>query len=243
MLDGPKDSPVTVARGPNYRQVLGRIHATLTPDWYLEVGTATGNSLAQSRGKAMAVDPKLRLSDTIADVLRNREQLHLFQMTSDAFFESGVAGRLAERIDFAFLDGMHLFEYLLRDFINTERLCAPSSTIALHDLVPVTNICAAREWDRENTSMWTGDVWKVVPILREFRPDLDVRIVDARPTGLGLVTNLDPKNDTLGRRYDEIVARYMDMSIQQFGAEALARELAMTAQNDPELSRFLGKAD
>lgn len=242
MSDGPHDAPVPVATEQNYRNVLRRIHEFRQPEWYLEIGTSTGKSLLQSRGKAMAVDPKFRLADLGSDLLAGREQLHLFQMTSDAFFDTGLAGALAARVNFAFLDGLHLFEFLLRDFINTERLCDAQSVIAMHDVVPITNIGAEREWNRKETTLWTGDVWKIVPVLREYRPDLDLRVVNCRPTGLALIGNPDPKNTVLEENYDEIVANYVGMSIVDFGRDALAEALTMTSQSDPSLAPYIGPA-
>ena len=39
-------------------------------------------------------------------------------------------------VDLALIDGMHHFEYALRDFMNLERLCAPQSTILIDDCFP-----------------------------------------------------------------------------------------------------------
>lgn len=242
MSDGPQDAPVPVATEQNYRNVLRRIHDFRKPEWYLEIGTSTGKSLAQSRGKAIAVDPNFRLADMGRDLLAGREQLHLFQMTSDAFFGTGLAETLAARVDFAFLDGLHLFEFLLRDLINTERLCDAQSVIAIHDVVPITNIGAEREWNRKKTTVWTGDVWKIIPVLREYRPDLDLNVVNCRPTGLALIGNPDPKNTVLEENYEEIVAKYVEMSINDFGRDALAGALTMTSQSDPSLARYIGPA-
>ncbi len=31
---------------------------------------------------------------------------------------------------------------------------------------------------------WTGDVWKLIPILQRYRPDLQLTLFDAPPSGL-----------------------------------------------------------
>ena len=41
--------------------------------------------------------------------------------------------------------------------------------------------------------------------LRRFRPDLSVVTADVEPTGLAIVTQLDPTNRVLFDRFDEIV--------------------------------------
>lgn len=74
-------------------------------------------------------------------------------MTGDAFFETGLTESLAARENFAFPDGLHLFEFLLRDLVNTERLREGQSVIAIHDIAPATDLGAEREWNREETSL------------------------------------------------------------------------------------------
>lgn len=222
MLTMHPDFPL--AQGMQYYGFLGAMHAHLKPDWYLEIGTAQGGSLVQSASKTIAIDPKFQI---IQGNLGHRPETHLFEMTSDDFFEGQHITKLTDTLDLAFLDGMHLFEFLLRDFINAEKYCHESSVIVLHDLVPPTYQSAERDWDRSLVKLWTGDVWKVAVILKEYRPDLNLRVANCRPTGLGIVTNMDPSNTVLEDRYDEIVARFDGMTMQEFGEPALAELLDM----------------
>jgi hypothetical protein len=53
-------------------------------------------------------------------------------------------------------------------------------------------------------------VWKVVGILREYRPDLRMKIVATAPSGLCIVRGLDPTSRVLAERLDDIVAHYRD---------------------------------
>ena len=101
----------------------------------------------------------------------------------------------------------------------------------LHDLVPFSPAAAERVWDETATKGWSGDVWKITPILREYRPDLEFHVLDSRPSGLGVVTGLDPENSVLEDAYDEIVARFTDHTIETFGVEKLA---TLTALQPPE---------
>jgi hypothetical protein len=41
---------------------------------------------------------------------------------------------------------------------------------------------------------WTGDVWRAALLLKRRRPDLQITTVDAFPTGLVLITNVDPSS-------------------------------------------------
>lgn len=233
----PASAPVRPATGLPYLRFLRLMHKHLKPEWYLEIGTETGKSLKRAIGKTIAVDPEFRIKH---DILGELPELHLFRQTSDDFFASGVAGRLAQQIDFAFLDGLHLIEQLLRDFIETERLSGPESVIAVHDIVPLSWIGAARDWDRTKTASWTGDVWKLVPILRRYRPDLEVRVADCAPSGLLLVTELDPKSTDLSDHYEEIVASFVPLTLEEYGAERLVSDLGMISARAPDMAHFVG---
>jgi hypothetical protein len=126
-------------------------------------------------------------------------------------------------VDFAFIDGMHLFEYALRDFMNLERYCSRESVILFHDCYPSARIHAERE---PQTVVWCGDVWKLIPCLRDQRPDLNVRAIDVHPEGMGIITGLDPDSATLRESYDEIEARYLALDfdwVEEAQAERLAR--------------------
>ena len=71
-------------------------------------------------------------------------------------------------------------------------------------------------------------MWKLLPILRDFRPDLDVTILDCPPTGLAVVQGLNPNSKVLIDRYDEIVAKYSDINLGKFGIERFRKEFSTT---------------
>lgn len=225
--------------GVPYLRFLARTHRHLTPEWYLEIGTNTGKSLGKAIGNAIAVDPNFLVSN---NVIGTKGQVHFCQMASDEFFEKKIADKLCNAIDFAFLDGLHLFEFLLRDFIGTERLSKPSSVIAMHDCIPMTYDAADRHWDRKVTLDWTGDVWKLVPIIKRYRPDLTVDVLDCPPSGLTVVTNLDPNNNVLENHYDEIVSEFMDISLQEYGVGKLIAELDIADSRSFPVNRFVDGA-
>jgi len=224
--------------GTAYVQGLRTIHAQVNPEWYFEIGSFKGNSLKLSKAKTIAVDPNFQLS---GEAISSIEELHLFQMTSDDFFASGRAERMTKKLDLAFLDGMHLFEFLLRDFINTEKLCSAESVVVMHDCIPMTGAAAEREWDRARTGVWTGDVWKLVPILRKYRPDLSVQVLDCPPSGLTVISNLDPESKVLEESYEKIVKEYMDLSIESFGTRNLLDELKIESSRNPQTFEDLAR--
>jgi hypothetical protein len=204
------------ATGLYYQEFLAGVHIAFEFDWYLEIGTQKGNSLAVSRSRSIAIDPAFRIKK---DVRSNKPELHLFEMTSDDFFNGGHLQKLGAKPNFSFLDGMHLFEYLLRDFINTEAASTKSSVIALHDCCPFRHGMTTRDLDNIPGGPWTGDVWKLIPILQEYRPDLRIEVLDCKPTGLVIVSGLNPEDQTLTQAYDQIVKNYRDLSLEDFGVE------------------------
>jgi len=131
----------------------------------------------------------------------------VFRTTSDDFFaEHDLRQVLGGRsLDLAFIDGMHHFEFALRDFMNLEKFAGPDTTVLAHDCYPVDEASASRE---ETRPIWSGDVWKLVLCLKEQRPDLKIAVVDVPPTGLGVISGCDPGSRVLEERYEEIVEHY-----------------------------------
>jgi hypothetical protein len=173
----------------------------------------------------VAIDPKF---GSLVSPAYDKPATLLFQMTSDDFFASYDPTILLNGpIDMAFLDGMHLYEFLLRDFINVERSCKPNSIILLHDCIPTdAHVARRRNEDArltafsEHPGWWAGDVWKAALIIRRLRPDLKFFSFDAGPTGLVAITGLDPGSRVLSAAYFDIVAEYRATTLDQAGAEA-----------------------
>jgi hypothetical protein len=185
--------------GANYLFSLEEIHRFKRPMTYLEIGVSKGRSFELARQSALwiGVDPNMSSLDRTG--LGNAR---LFETTSDAFFEQhGKALFDGNRIDFAFIDGMHQFDFVLKDFINAERWMNRDGIIAVHDVIPVNRAGAG---DDPSVRQWTGDVWKLTDILHRFRPDLGLRIISTGPTGLLLITSLDPDNQVLLETADKV---------------------------------------
>ncbi|GAA1352972.1 class I SAM-dependent methyltransferase [Streptomyces beijiangensis] len=220
-------------------EFLQGLHSVLKPHTYLEIGINDGRSLALSRAASVGVDPAPKIRVPL------HCDLQLVTRTSDDFFAQKqplghlMSGRNplrnarrgrplfgaytgANQVDLAFIDGMHIFEYALRDFINAERHSGWSSVLVFDDMLPRNNAEAVR--DRvDQRGPWTGDVYKVIPVLAQHRPDLIAVQIDTQPTGLLMVIGADPASTVLKDRYDAIMEEWITPDPQKVPEALLER--------------------
>ncbi|MEU5366806.1 class I SAM-dependent methyltransferase [Streptomyces sp. NPDC005925] len=203
-------------------EFLRELHKASANRNYLEIGVNDGRSLRLSRVPSIAVDPAFKVVSEI------KCDVHLVRATSDDFFARDnplqhlKGGRHPWRnlrrgrrplghwrrttLDLSFIDGMHLFEYALRDFINVERHSDWGSVIVFDDMLPRNVDEAARD---RHTGAWTGDVYKLAEVLARYRTDLVTVQVDTEPTGQLVVFGADPANTVLKDKYEEIIEEYV----------------------------------
>jgi hypothetical protein len=205
--------------GESYLALLARIHAHLAPRTYVEIGVSEGDSirLARASTTVIGIDPEPHLAGPLGPGHR------VFRQTSDAFFAAHDLRALFDGLplDLAFIDGMHHFEFALRDFVNLERYCSRESTILVHDCYPLDAETAARE---RATAFWSGDVWRLVLALKKHRPDLSIHTVAAPPTGLAVIRNLDPASRVLAANLERICEEFLAVP---FGAIAAGKAEAL----------------
>lgn len=217
-------------------EFLAKLHVTLQPRGYLEIGVFSGDSLRLvNRGTpAIGIDPDPHLHGHFPGTTQ------VYRMTSDQFFEDFITPEirdpsmdlahidnvLAGSLDLAFIDGMHLFEYALRDFMNVEQYSNPRTVVVLDDVLPRNQHEAARE---QCPGDWTGDVWKVPRILQSTRGDLQMYLVNTEPTGTAVVYGLDPTSTKLQDVYDQAITWGLDQW-QTVPQEVLDREGAIPAE-------------
>jgi hypothetical protein len=192
----------------NRHDFLTGIHTAYRPRSYLEIGVSDGRGVQRSSARTIGVDPSFKITAEL------HCDLQLVKATSDDFFarQDAISHFTCGVVDFAFIDGMHLFEFALRDFRNTERLSSPNSVIVLDDMLPRSGPEATRE---RHTLAWAGDVYKLALALERYRPDLVVVPVDTTPTGVLLVLGADPANTVLTDRYEQILAEFAHDDPQQ----------------------------
>jgi len=186
----------------HYLKFLASLHEILRPRVYFEIGIRKGASFTLSSARSIGVDLGYDIQFPLPP------DHVLFRQKSDDFFagpqmEQALGGA---RVDLAFIDGWHNFEFALRDFLNLERYCHPSSVVVFDDVRPRNEDEAVRN---PHGRAWTGDVWKVAPCLEKYRPDLRITYVGTIPTGLLMIERLDPASRVLGEAYGAIEAEYL----------------------------------
>ena len=196
-----------------YLTRLGEIHGRRRPRAYLEIGVCSGRSLALAGGDTIAfgVDPDPQVTECLGSGTR------IFREASDRIFNDPEIVRDLQRhpLDLVFIDGLHLFEAALRDFLNAARFCSPDARIVFHDTLPHDAQMALR--NRE-TQAWTGDVWKTVLALRRLCPYLEITTLDTPPTGLTIVANIDPADPALVDGFDAVAGELADLEFRDFRA-------------------------
>jgi hypothetical protein len=203
--------PPSTSDFDDYLVLLERVHEHLLPRSYVEIGIRDGRSLALALPgtRIVGIDPSFALHHIVD------RKAQCFAEKSDDFFANhdlrSILGDLP--VDLAFVDGMHRFEFALRDFANLERNSAPDSTILVHDCNPPTRESAT---PRQETFLWAGDVWKLLVCLGEVRPDLDITVVDVPPTGLAIIRSLDASSNVLFDHQEDLINRYRELDFSIF---------------------------
>jgi tetratricopeptide (TPR) repeat protein len=192
--------------GLPYLDWLEKLYRHLKPKNVIEIGVSQSASLARVPAPAIAIGV-----DPVPSVIYPLQtEAHIFAETSDDFFARRNVRELlrGEPLSVGFIDGSHLFEQALRDFMHLEPYCGPNSLIIFHDTVPLDELTQRRE---PETHFSTGDVWKTILCLQKYRPDLDIFTIATAPTGLTLVTGMDPRSTILSDNYDRALAEFINL--------------------------------
>jgi SAM-dependent methyltransferase len=188
--NNPQESQIQGSR--DYLEVLEQIHRIRNPKGYLEIGVRNGDSLKLSRSSSVGVDP-------FPGNLISREVQHIVELTSNQFFREYDLNDFIDNFDIAFIDGLHLFENVYQDFMHIESIIDPKGIVIIDDIYPNTQLQGSRE---RKTQFWMGDVWRFWLRLQVLRPDLKFIELDTKPSGLGIVLNLDSNSRTLAENFN-----------------------------------------
>ena len=209
-----------------YLKFLAGVHAVLAPPTYLEIGVRRGNSLALARARSIGIDPDYDLKP---EHLSLGAESALFRETSDDYFArkdplEPFGGR---PISLAFIDGMHLVEFALRDFINVERHAHWSSVVVFDDIFPRRAIEAARD---RSTRAWAGTRTRSSASSSATVPTSSACAWTPSAPDCCSSWRSIRANWVLSERYDEIVAEAMVPDPQRVPSEILERRHSLDPQ-------------
>jgi methyltransferase family protein len=227
--------------GPEYCEVLRWIHETLQPSSYIEIGVFEGGSLslALPATQSIGIDPNPQINRRLSP------KTHLFRLTSNEFFAQCDLRTLVvgSHFSLAFIDGLHLFEQALMDFINLERSSGSGSIVLVHDSMPLDAETSGR---KQKTMFYTGDVWKLLLCLSHYRTDLRIHTVRTAPSGLSMIGNLDSRSRVLPTQLDSILRRFRRLSFDYYEKHRheFLNEIGNTrADVTAALSRLVGRGE
>jgi len=175
----------------HYFRILRLLHEHVNYDEYLEIGVFKGKSLKLSKNKVTGVDPNFKIESL--DNWEKIKQLTLYPKTSDDFFEHLKENKIKPHFGFAFIDGLHTFDQVLKDMYNAISYMDKNGVLAFHDVLPRTLETSYRE---RETRMWTGDVWLAFYIINNLNiKDLNLVYLNCKPSGLLLMENYELLNN------------------------------------------------
>lgn len=212
--------------GPDHYVMLNHLHNVLQPGLYLEVGVDQGRSIAaaQPPTHVVGIDPKPHINTP------PRAECNLLPIASDDFFASNRASELlSSGIDLAFIDGLHEFQQIVRDFWHVERYCKEDATIVLHETIPYDDYSATQT---PQTSWWAGDVWKLIPLLQSARPDLEMFVIRTPPSGLTVIRDLKSTPVTSLEDFEKQAREFAELDVAYLHNHVLP-EIEQIA-NEPE---------
>jgi len=106
------------------------------------------------------------------------------RMTSDTFFLKNK-----KTFDIIFIDGLHIYDQVKRDVLNSIKVLNKNGLILLHDCLPRK---ISEQHVPRMRNLWTGDVWKVIVDLRTNK-NLDTYTLIA-DMGIGIVLKRKNRN-------------------------------------------------
>ena len=97
--------------------------------------------------------------------------------TSDDFFLNN-----SNKFDIIFIDGLHIYEQVKRDIINSINCLEQNGIILIHDCMPDS---LAKQAVPRFKMKWNGDVWKAIVDLRQSK-ELDIYTCEI-DEGIGVI--------------------------------------------------------
>lgn len=84
----------------------------------------------------------------------------VYRKTSDEFFKNNQ-----QKFDLIFIDGLHEYDQVKRDFLNSMEILNPNGLIVIHDTMPMIEETTLVP---RVTKMWHGDVYRLILELHKY---------------------------------------------------------------------------
>jgi len=97
--------------------------------------------------------------------------------TSDSFFSNNT-----DKFDIIFIDGLHTYDQVKKDIINSVKCLNKNGIVLVHDCMPDS---LAKQAVPRFKMKWNGDVWKAIVDLRQSE-DLDIYTCEM-DEGIGVI--------------------------------------------------------
>jgi Methyltransferase domain len=159
---------------------INALAAHLNAKRYLEIGVSTGTTFQDvAIAERTGADPAFAFD---IHSLTN-ETTRLLPQTSDSFFATEPMSSL---FDIVFIDGLHTFEQVVRDFSNAILHTHSRSVIVIDDTLPDDVYSAHPDLDAigryrrsigSGAAAWHGDVFKIIFYVHDFWPGLNYRTI------------------------------------------------------------------
>ena len=153
------------------------------PTAYLEVGVSKATTFDPIRAtRKVAVDPAFLFEISEAKARNPNAEYH--QMTSDRYF--GEVIQDSDAFDVIYLDGLHTFEQILRDFTNALCFLKKGGVIVINEVYPVSYVAslssirafkAVKKALNIRDKAWMGDVYRLVYFIDSFFQQMTFRTV------------------------------------------------------------------
>ena len=125
---------------PRRYDIINKVITKRNYNSYLEIGCFENETFNQ-----INIQKKIGVDPASGGNLR---------MTSDQFFEQNK-----DKFDIIFIDGLHIYEQVIKDIFNSIKILNQNGIILVHDCLP------RKLWYQTPTRMsdtWNGDVWKAI---------------------------------------------------------------------------------
>jgi hypothetical protein len=158
---------------------INQLARELKAKTYLEIGVSEGHTFLKVEiDERTGVDPRFRFETAPHIDARTR----LIEETSDVFFASLASDTT---FDIILIDGLHVFEQVVRDFTNSVLHSNPKTVFIIDDTFPSDAYSAIPDVEEmvqfrgeagfPFRGEWQGDVFKMIPFLHDFWPALNYR--------------------------------------------------------------------